>query len=101
MPTGAATTKNTLLLFMKALRQLDREHLTYAAVIEILKLRFDIGDEVDQMIEVARGSDVIEQLLQEKYDRPTETILAAIDEADLRKQLQSLLEKWVPKGPPD
>jgi len=102
MSTDAETTKKTLLLFTRALRKMEHEMLAYVAVTAILKQQLGLSDiEIDQMLEVAKGSDVIEQQLREKYDVPVEKILAAIDEAELQKQLLILLERLGSKGLPN
>jgi|SRR5580704_7288853 hypothetical protein len=100
MTTDAETLKKTLMLFTKALRQMEHEMLAHVAVTSMLKQQLGLDDGIlDQMLEAARGSDAVEQQLRQKYDERAERILAAIDEVDLQKQLLSLLETVGSKGP--
>src|SRR5271163_3864894 len=101
MPPDAPTTKKTLVLFTKALRQIEREMLVYVAVTETLKQRFGLDAEIDQMIEAAKDLPAIEQQLHEKYDVPLEKLLLVIDSDDLQRQWLSLLERVGSKGQPN
>ena len=66
---------------------MNRELLAHVVVTSVLKRQLGLGAEIHQLLEAARGLDVIEQQLQEKYDQRFAEIIAAIDEVDLQKQL--------------
>jgi hypothetical protein len=96
----AETAKQTLILFTKALREIEHEMLAYVAVANELKVRFHLDDaEINRMVEAARNLDEVEQQLQQKYDNRLKKMIAAIDEADLQKQLQILVAKLGSIGP--
>ena len=83
-----------LTLITNAFRKLEHELLAHEAVLAVFKTELGMDEEIDRMLKRARGLDVIEKQVQEKYENPTRESFQALHLAEHQNQLLTRLAKW-------
>jgi hypothetical protein len=88
--------KRLIQQFFESFKALEKELTAHQMVILSLKTQFS---DLDESLEVARNSPLLERQMYEKYDVVLEKLLKLIDEAAADQDLFRLFQEWKPKGP--
>jgi len=89
--------KKAVGLWLDALRKMEAELLAHALVVaEFAK---DDPKFVDKILDTARKSPKINEVLSQKYDPIRREMMEHIKRGSLDQDLWQLLRDWKPKGP--
>ena len=87
---------------LKILRSLDTELLVYRYVVSLIRAS-GMWKEIswDDMLGAARTNPALENIMSQKYDSILQSLLAAVDRAEMESKVRELLRQWKPSTPPN
>jgi hypothetical protein len=92
--------KHLIRNIMAGFKELETELAAHQYVLQGIKLLLD-PQYVEQSLEIARTSPRLVTEMNQKYDKPLETLLENLDQAHLDRAFLELMRTWRPQGPPN